>query len=1187
MNSKKLSNSFSTGSGGAHFEAHVQASFVVLMLTGGYAPCLPCKPIVEIKLQGKIDGCNMDDLIVFVGAADSNERCKLLAQVKHSITITQRDPIFSEVIKAAWDDYKNPERFKKGKDVLALITGPLSKTDSDSVRWLLSKARTTKNTDEFYTYVEQAYFSSQENKKKLEAFEKQIELANDNVKVSKEEVHSFLKHFYLLGYDLGEEEGVVLSLLHSHMSQFRLQYPSWAWGRIVDFVQTYNQHAGTITLEKIPDDIKKAFRQPDDTEEAFRQSDVAHIPKELLNTKTETDNLDWNQHSYATNIALLNLVGTWNEKNQEDINILNNVTQEAYSTLVQKIREILQLSDSPFSLRNGIWKIIERTSFWEILGSRVFDKNLEVFKEAAVSVLTERDPSFVLPKEERYMAGIHGKVLTYSQELREGLAEGLALVGSRPAALVNCSYGKAENTAVLAIREIFAEADWVRWGSLNNLLPILAEVAPDEFLNAVENALNLEPCPFDELFAQEGVGFTGCNYLSGLLWALEGLAWDEMYLVRVCVILGEIASHDPGGNWANRPANSLLTILLPWLPQTFASIEKRKVAVQTICKEQPDIAWKLIISLLPNQRQGSMGSYKPKWRIAVPEDFGKDINAAEYREQVLFYAALSVSMANHDIAKLCELIDHFDNLPKPSFDQLLEVLSSDDILELPEDVRLPLWDSLRKFTSRHRCFSDSDWALNNDLLTSIEVVADKLAPLDYKNLYQPLFSDLDGYLYDANDNFEEQQKKLDESRQKAVAEILKLGGLEAVIKFTDSVEFPDKVGLALGYIAEKDIDMSLFPEYLSIKDIKHLNFINGYIWGRHWTKGWSWAVEIDKENWSVEQMGQFLSSLPFTKEAWDLAAEWLDDSQGSYWLKTNANPYKSESSLGIAIDKLIEYGRPRVAIDCLSRMLYKKQPISTEQCIRALLSAVSSSEPHYSMDGYHIVKLIKWLQKTPDVSPDDLFHIEWAYLPLLDGHNGAVPKLLENHLATAPEFFCEVIRLIYRSKKDAAATHDLSEEKKVIANNAWDLLNNWNIPPGTQEDGSFNEAHFFAWLNRVKEICAESGHLEVALINVGHVLIHCPADKSGLWINKAVAEALNEKDSEPIRSGFCTGTYNSRGAHWIDPTGKPERELAELYKKKAEDIENAGYQRFAVTLRNLSKSYEREAERIISEHTYV
>ena len=108
---KELSNPFSTGGGGPHFEAHVQASFVALMLTGGYVPCLPCWPIAEIKLQGKIDGFETDDLVVVVENVNSKERRKLLGQVKHSIAITQGSTLFGEVMQAAWNDFKNPKVF--------------------------------------------------------------------------------------------------------------------------------------------------------------------------------------------------------------------------------------------------------------------------------------------------------------------------------------------------------------------------------------------------------------------------------------------------------------------------------------------------------------------------------------------------------------------------------------------------------------------------------------------------------------------------------------------------------------------------------------------------------------------------------------------------------------------------------------------------------------------------------------------------------------------------------------------------------------------------------------------------------------------------------------------------------------------------------------------------------------------
>ena len=106
----------------------------------------------------------------------------------------------------------------------------------------------------------------------------------------------------------------------------------------------------------------------------------------------------------------------------------------------------------------------------------------------------------------------------------------------------------------------------------------------------------------------------------------------------------------------------------------------------------------------------------------------------------------------------------------------------------------------------------------------------------------------------------------------------------------------------------------------------------------------------------------------------------------------------------------------------------------------------------------------------------------------------------------------------------------------------------------------------------------------MALTHVGHVLVYCPADPDGLWIDRAAAEALNGKDAEEMRIGFHLEIVNSRGAHWVDPTGTPERELAAKYRQQAEDVENAGYQRLAATLKDLAEFYDRDAERIVAEH---
>lgn len=1172
-NKKRLSNPFSTGGGGGHFEAHVHASFVTLMLTGGHAPCLPCWPIAEIKLQGKIDGFDTDDLVVVVENANTKERRKLLGQVKHSIAITQGSSLFGEVMQAAWNDFNNPKVFTRDKDIIALITGPLNATDAHNVQWLLNQARHTKKVDEFFRNVEQANFSPSDSTKKLAVIQHHLKTANGGRDISRDQLYAFLKCFHLLGYDLGNEFGVVLSLLHSHMSQFQKQYPKWLWSRIVDMVQTWNQDAGTITPGNIPEDIL----------DAFTQKAVAEIP-EAFKAVQEKPKIDWSQHPDAAYLALAVLIGAWHDKSKRDLEAITQMLGISYDEWLNKAREILHCSDSPLSLTNGSWKVVNRAELWHLLGSRILDQNLDTFRSLAVSVLKEPDPAFELPAEERHAASIHGKVLASSHVLRKGIAEGLAILGSQPEACRNCSQGKAEATCVLVIRELLTDADWVLWGSLNGLLPTLAEAAPVEFLDEVEKAMRLTHSPFDELFSQEDNGITGGNYLTGLLWALEGLAWDEQYLVRVCVALGELASHDPGGQWANRPSNSLATILLPWLPQTLASIEKRKVAIRAILNEWPDIAWNLVIQLLPGQHQTSSGSYKPTWRKTIPADWEKGVTHQEYWQQVSFYAELAVTAAGRDTARLSALIDHFDHLPKPAFDQLLLVLTSQPISELPEVQRLSIWNHLTKFTNKHRRFADAKWALPDELITRVEQVAEQLAPSNPLNLYQHLFADHDFDLYEENGDWEEQRKKLETRRETAISEIFRQNGIDGVIRFAESVSSPDRVGFALSVIANSDIEQTLLPHLLDSADSKRKALVCGFIWQRFHLKGWEWCNEIVKSDWKPEQAGQFLAYLPFTKEAWDRASEWLQAHENEYWSRTGANAYEAQEELAIAIEKLIEHGRPHAAINCLDRMRHAKQPIDSSQCVRALHAALSSSEPQHAMSGYHIVELIKFLQAEPSVNQDDLFGLEWAYLPLLDRHRDAAPQLLERRLANDPEFFCEVIRLIYRSKKEDQSSREATENSTALATNAWRLLHEWKTPPGTQKDGAFKEECFTEWLQRVKKACMASGHLEVALISIGEVLIHTPPDPDGLWIRRVVAAALNDREADDMRDGFSTGTYNSRGAHWVDPTGKPERELAEQFRRKAEEVENAGFQRFAVTLRRLADDYDREAERIIRDY---
>lgn len=1166
---KNLSSPYSTGGGGIHFETAVQACFVTLMLSGGYAPCLAPWPIVEIKLQGKIEGFETDDLIVYIEDPVSQERRRLLGQVKHSIGFTARNTIFGEVLAAAWADFKNSTLFTKGRDAIVLITGPLSAADQLNIRFLLDQARATKDSAEFYRNVQTAHFSPVKSEEKLSAIELHLQNANDGVKLSRDQVFDFLRHYHVVGYDLDSDTGVSLSLLHSHMSQFDMDLPQWAWARIVHFVQTVNRAAGTITTASLPEDLLKAF---------VRRPAVA-FPKELQAIEEPTHQ-NWAQHPNAAYLALAVLIGSWNEKNVSDIQEVETLMGIDYETWLTKAGEILHAPDSPLSIRDGRWVVSNRAALFSALGSRLLDQNLSAFKDAAVRVLTERDPAFELPQEERYAANIYGKTMSYSAGLRKGISEGLALLGTLPEATNNCSSGEADYTAFMSVREILNGADSILWGTLNLVLPIMAEASPRAFIEAVEQALAATPCPFDELFLQEDTGVTGRNYLTGLFWALEGLAWDPELLVRVVVVLSDLASHDPGGNWTNRPSNSLATILLPWLPQTLASVDKRLTAVRTALIEQPEVGWTLLLQLLPGRQTISMGTHRPEWRKTIPECWEKGVTRREYLDQTKAYAELALEAAGEDPYRLAELATRLADLPQETFAAYLQRLTSPSVALMPEETRSEIWNALSRFARKHRRFHDAKWALSSERIDLVEATADALAPLSAFERYQYLFDENESDLFEERGDWERQRNELIAKREQALAELLEAGDVSQLLSFADKVRWPRQVGLALGAVVDERLDRALLPALLSEPAGKRRLLADGYIWRRFDLQGWDWSEQQLSRDWTALEKARFLSELPFDEAVWRRASECLEDEERLYWSEVQVTPYQTRGDLGIAIAKLLDIGRPNAAIECLAAQLFNQQFPAIGQVFQALLAAVSTPEHAGAMDTHSVTELIKFMQTHPGVPEDDLFKVEWAYLPLLGPHGEARPTLLEMKLATEPSFFGEVIKVLYRSKIENPPEDEYPTDKKAIAANAWRLLHDWSTPPGLHADGTFSGDHFRAWLASVRSICAESGHLEVAMIQAGEVLIHVPPDDNGLWIDRAVAAELNARDAQEMRDGFRTAIYNSRGVHFVDPTGSPERALAEEYRCKAEAVEDAGFQRLATTLREIAEGYELDAKRI-------
>jgi len=1170
----ELSNPYSAGSGGAFFESHVQSAFVVLMLTGGTIPCLPAIPIEKIKLQGKYAGYNTDDFIVFL-KDESGRTAKLLAQIKHSIKIIANDKTFGEVIMAAWADFNNSAIFNPRTDNIALITGPLSSTDTANVCTLLEWARVAESAADFLRKVELEKVSSKAKQEKMLVFRDHLKHANNKVDVSDDDLWLFMKSFHLLGFDLDIKSGVSLSLVKSIIGRQAQEDATAVWLKVVNEVQSANKNAGTIMRDKLSPELRELF-------EARPTQTMPVIAPPVVPPAVQP--FDWGNSSYADALAVAGLLGSWSEQNESDKRIVERVTDDPYSEWIKKIRQALPLPQSPLRLKDGVWKFKDdqRIATWTNLGSRLFDDQIERFKSASIEVLSESDPRFELDAEQWSYASLLGKDPTYSKHLKEGLSEGLALLGSCPEPLGSLSTGHANSQSILAVRGILQEGDWRRWASVQQYLPPLAEAAPVEFLNLVEVALVADPSPFVEVFAQEGGGLMGNTYITGLLWALESLAWDEDYLVRVSIILAKLAAIDPGGRYMNRPSNSLADIFLPWLPQTCAPAEKRIVAINTIVAENVGVAWKLLLELLPNQRPSSSGTRKPNYRKYIPEERDDRGSGRDYWEQTNAYAEMALALAKDDLRKLVVLTDRVEHLPPPTRGRLFDYLGSAPILGLSPSDKKPLWNNLCRTLSHHRSCPEAQWVLDETTLQKIQSVAKALEPESVFDRSQRLFNDCDELLFNEELDYQEQHNLADEMRKEAIASLLDEGGLERVLDFSKTVTNSRQVGFILGKVDRAALDSSILPALLDSSDDVVQRCVDGYVCEKFAENKWSWIESLGITAWSKDQQAKILSLLPFTNEVWGKVADILPDDQKLYWSVAWVNPYVAEGCLEEAVDKLLEHGRGADALRCLYQMK-DKGGFPPEKGVEAIQAMVKKPGDLPVMGQYQLVEVIQYLQSNPKTDQVALRLIEWNLLPFLDGHRGESPITLERAISEESAFFCEIIRAVYRSKNEESPKGDVSEEKKQIAENAHRLLRKWSIPPGMQSDGTFDGGKLNAWLVAVRKECTETGHLDVAMICFGHVLIHVPSDPEGLWIDKAVANILNNENADKIRRGYCTAKYNSRGCHTVDPTGASERKLAVSFREKADAVENEGFHRFAITLRELADGYDREAERVIAD----
>jgi hypothetical protein len=234
---------------------------------------------------------------------------------------------------------------------------------------------------------------------------------------------------------------------------------------------------------------------------------------------------------------------------------------------------------------------------------------------------------------------------------------------------------------------------------------------------------------------------------------------------------------------------------------------------------------------------------------------------------------------------------------------------------------------------------------------------------------------------------------------------------------------------------------------------------------------------------------------------------------------------------------------------------------------------------------YEVLDLIKHLQKQlslsgPDNAVQRLAEVEWGYLPLLEEHEGS-PKTLHVWLQRNPNFFAEILSVIYRSRHEPEEeVAPPTEEQKARAQNAYRLLGSWESIPGKREDGTIDDQELMAWITTARQLCAKGGRLEVCDLQIGEILAHAPEENDGSWPCIPVRDVIDEIESDELVSGFESGIFDKRGPYSksLGEGGTQERELARKYAAYAEACD-VDWPRTAAALRRVARQYEADARR--------
>ena len=919
--------------------------------------------------------------------------------------------------------------------------------------------------------------------------------------------------------------------------------------------------------------------------------------RRCLAVRPELHRPAWAAGPIAQTLRRSVLLNIWNQSRDGDRQVVERFMGCSHEAVSEALHE-LGGGDAPMILTDEIWHVASPADTWMLLDGQLTRADIEAFGDVAHSVLTEPDPLDELTGDERLSAQLSGVRARYSPQIKRGIATTLALLGSRPPMLQGAAVPESSAAATISrkiLRSANSDTTPRTWIVVSEVLPLLAESAPEAVLDSLRTCLS-DP----HLFARamftdgslDGLGFLPSSAHLRILEALELLAWSPDHLMAAVDLLAGLAAADPGGAWSNRPATSLAQVMCPWKPNTSADAEQRLEAVAMLRRRHAAAAWKLMSSMLPFKHDiqpDSRGPLFRDWKGAGP-----GVTQGEYFRMVSSVAEMLLEDADDDAGRWAELVRSATSLPMDARSKMTAALDRVADMGPGESFKSTVWPELSRMVTRHREYSNAEWAFPEAELEVFDSLLERLRPAEPSVVYGRLFSSgltfVDGVR--ATDGWDALQEASAVRQAKAVEAILDSGGIAAVLDFASTVEQPVRVGTALGRVAT-DLDVEILDAMHDVADAVTQCAL-GYFGHRFDELGWHGIHRLREGHARTPRAAaDLLRAIAPIHQPWRQVAALGGSVAAAYWERV------SYYDIGVPqdLDQLLEVSRRlREAGRCdFAAMLlsfgadaHESEPEYLEEVADCLEQRIQQAPPEGSartpMGDYQLASLIKTLDRHRDhLGIGRVARLEWLYYPALRHDPDSQAPNIYRGMSQDPDLFAWMVELAYRPANAAGEDRaEPNESRQHLALNAFDVLRSWpeaHFVPDLDEHGGVDNERLNSWVHDSRTRLAAIDRANIGDEMIGTALAASPADADGTWPGLAVRDLIERLGSDSIDTGIFVAVRNRRGvtSRSLTAGGDQERALAQHFHEQR--LRFRQWPRTAAIFAGLAHSYEREADR--------